>query len=355
MAPESISLDRARAVALQALKRMHEMAIAPTPEHFATWYTYYAGANPDLVAEVNRLDDRGGLDASITAQLHDTFLGTGRERKGLQNISDKIEAAMRTLMIQVGQVERGAQDYGKALNTLSGELSAHSDEALAGLVGMVIGETERMALLNRELEERLLQSGNEIKKLREDLESVRVEATTDGLTGLANRKAFDSALRSFAAEASERGSPLALLILDIDFFKKFNDTHGHQTGDQVLRLVAKTMQASIPAECMAARMGGEEFCVLVPRLGMEKAVQIAETIRMAVGSKMLKNRKTGAELGLITLSVGVSLYQDGEPLTSFVERSDEALYLAKRTGRNRVCTQIDLQRDAFQQAQQQAQ
>lgn len=259
MASEPMPMDRARAVALQSLKRMQEMAIAPTPEHYATWFTYYAGADAELVAEVNRLDDKGALTAETTAHLHENFLGTARERKGLQDVSTKIEHAMRTLLEQVGQVERGAHDYGKALNTLSGELSAHGQDELSALIGMVLAETDRMAVMNRALEEQLALSAAEINTLRANLETVKVEATTDALTGLANRKAFDSALRSLAIESGEAGAPLCLLMLDIDFFKKFNDTHGHQTGDQVLRLVAKTVQAVIPADCLAARLGGKSF------------------------------------------------------------------------------------------------
>jgi diguanylate cyclase len=123
---------------------------------------------------------------------------------------------MRVLMENVGEVEQGAQNYGKALSTLSGELSSHGQDELGTLVTMVLGETNRMADLNRHLEERLSQSAKEINRLRQDLEVVRVEATTDALTGLANRKAFDSALRNAAIEAGEKGGFLCALMLDID-------------------------------------------------------------------------------------------------------------------------------------------
>jgi diguanylate cyclase len=346
MAQAPTPADRSRSIALQAFKKMQDLGITPTPENYATWYAFFAGSNPDLCAEIQRLDDSGALGPEDTSRLHEAFLGTGRERRGLAAVSAQIESAMRVLMENVGEVEQGAQNYGKALSTLSGELSSHGQDELGTLVTMVLGETNRMADLNRHLEERLSQSAKEINRLRQDLEVVRVEATTDALTGLANRKAFDSALRNAAIEAGEKGGFLCALMLDIDFFKKFNDTHGHQTGDQVLKLVAKTMQTVVPDGCLPARLGGEEFCVLVPQLGLQQAKQIGETIRKAVGSKTLRNRKTGADLGAITLSCGVSEYVLGEALTTFLERADEALYLATRQGRNQVCTQIDLDREA---------
>jgi diguanylate cyclase len=343
MAQASTAVDQSRSIALQAFRKMQDMGITPTPENYATWYAFFAGSNPELSAEIQRLNQSGTLCPEDTGRLHDAFIGNGRERRGLAAVAAKIESAMRALMENGGEVEQGAQNYGKALTSLSGELSTHGEMELGTLVTMVLGETNRMADMNRQLEDRLSQSSSEISRLREDLEVVRVEASTDALTGLANRKAFDSALRSAAIEAGERGGFLCLLMLDIDFFKKFNDAHGHQTGDQVLKLVAKTMQSVVPEGCVPARLGGEEFCVIVPKLGLQQAKQIGETVRKAVGSKVLRNRKSGADLGTITLSCGVAEYVLGESLSTFIERSDEALYLAKRSGRNQVCTQNDLE------------
>lgn len=345
-APKSMS--RTRSIALQAFTRMQELGVPPTPENYATWFAYYSGSNPELSAEVDRLDLSGMLTAENTARLHDDFLGMAQERRGLQDISMKIEEAMRSLIEQVNQVERGAQDYGNALNSLSGDLSTHDTDSVSTLIAMVIGETERMALMNRDLEERLAQSASEISRLRTDLQTVRVEATTDGLTGLANRKAFDQDIQTQIEDAVRQGYSLSLLILDIDHFKTFNDTHGHQTGDQVLRLVARTVQSVLPPHCTAARLGGEEFCVLTPRFSLGQACQIGESIRKAVGSKVLKNRKTGEALGLVTLSVGVATHVFGETSSQLIERADEALYLAKHTGRNRVCSQTDLHLSALQ-------
>ena len=132
---------------------------------------------------------------------------------------------------------------------------------------------------------------------------------------------------------------MSLLIIDIDYFKKFNDTFGHQIGDQVLKLLAQTLTSSIKGQDLAARFGGEEFCVILPGTGVDNAVKLAEIIRNKVGKKQVKNRKTGESMGQITVSVGVAEFSYGEPLSQLILRADEAMYTAKRTGRNRVVSQ----------------
>lgn len=329
--------EKVKAIAVQALRRMHEIGMAPTPQNYATWFAYYEGSNTPLAEEIDRLvAQTGRIDPVEATRLHETYL-VDAEREGLERVSDQMEATIATLMADVGRAGEGARAYGETLDGLSGKLEAGGTGS--EILAQVLAETRRMSALNQQLEAKLNASAAEIQKLRTDLDQVREEANTDALTGLPNRKCFDRTLRQRAIEAGETGDPLCLLVLDIDHFKSFNDTHGHQTGDEVLRLVAKTVQQAVPKGCLPARLGGEEFAVLVPRLGFDQAVHLGETIRRAVGGKKLRNLKTGATLGTITLSVGVSLYDLGEPLAQFFERGDEALYLAKASGRDRVCTE----------------
>ena len=131
-------------------------------------------------------------------------------------------------------------------------------------------------------------------------------------------------------------------MIDIDHFKQFNDTHGHVLGDQILRLVARTITRLVREEDIPARYGGEEFTVVLPGATLDKAVEIADTIRLNVASKNAVNRRTGAVLGTITLSAGVAQYRPGESLTSLIIRADEVMYLAKQRGRNRVLSEKDI-------------
>jgi diguanylate cyclase len=182
--------------------------------------------------------------------------------------------------------------------------------------------------------------------LRQKLDVVQLEALTDTLTGLANRKMFDIAVRQASLESTETKQPMCLLLLDIDFFKAFNDTFGHQLGDEVLKLVAHTLK-EVPARRkhdIRARYGGEEFAIVLPRTPLARALEFAERTRRRIASKKVVHRRTQESLGSVTLSIGVARFQPGEALAKFIARADAALYAAKRNGRNRVVSEADLVR-----------
>ncbi|MGC2855948.1 diguanylate cyclase domain-containing protein [Novispirillum sp. DQ9] len=348
-----MTFEQAKATALKALKLMSDGGVPPTPANFATWYTYASGTMPALNSEIDRMRLSGApLAGAALETLHDKYLGGSDDRAHVATVSERIEEAMRVLVENLGQAEAGAQAYGATLTTLSGELTAQaggSDPGASGglqrLINSVVQETNRMISVNQQLEDRLNKSAQEIEKLRKDLDVVKEEAATDALTGIANRKAFETALQKNMQDARAGGGFLSLLILDIDFFKKFNDTHGHQTGDQVLKLVARMMVDVVGDRGLPARIGGEEFAVLLPNMGLPHARALAEALRGKVATKVLKNRRTGEELGAITLSIGVAEWVIGEPGGNMIERADEALYLAKRSGRNQVRTQTELERE----------
>ncbi|WP_421860960.1 GGDEF domain-containing protein [Parvibaculum sp.] len=187
-----------------------------------------------------------------------------------------------------------------------------------------------------ELEEHLQATKKELNELQENLEKAHSEARTDGLTGLNNRKAFDEALTRELENAAQTGEPLCLAIGDIDHFKKFNDTFGHRTGDQVLRLVASCLKSGALNGHIAARYGGEEFAVIMPATEVASAETIANGVRETVQARELVKRSTGESLGRVTMSLGIAQFQPGDTAASIVERADACLYEAKRNGRNRV-------------------
>ncbi len=172
------------------------------------------------------------------------------------------------------------------------------------------------------------------------------EALTDALTGIPNRKSFDMRLRVAAREARENEEPLSLLFADIDHFKHFNDTFGHQIGDQVLRLVARTLTDSVKGRDTPARHGGEEFAIILPQTPLNAARIVADQIRLGLMRRRLVGRDRRDNYGSVTLSFGAAEYRPGESLTTFVERADAALYFAKRHGRNRVATEDMVQAEA---------
>ena len=182
--------------------------------------------------------------------------------------------------------------------------------------------TEQLEQKTRALEEANAHLGSAIETLH------RI-STQDGLTGVANRRHFDDTLSLEWRRAARSGMPVSLLMLDIDFFKRFNDAHGHQAGDEVLRRVAQVLSDTVHrAADVVARYGGEEFVVLLPETAEEHAREIAESLRAHI-----------EKLGTVTASLGVATQvptRDASNAEELVKRADEALYEAKRLGRNRV-------------------
>ncbi len=200
-------------------------------------------------------------------------------------------------------------------------------------------ETRRAGERNRVLEQQVTASAARITRLRQNLAEMKQEATTDVLTGIANRKAFEARLRRAITQARSEQGALSVLLLDIDNFKRFNDLHGHRTGDLVLRLVGRVLADNVKGRDCAARYGGEEFAILLAGADLRAGATVAQQICDALSGKHLVNKGSGQGLGRVTASVGVAQFRDNETPAALVERADLALYQAKRTGRNRVCVE----------------
>ncbi len=338
----------ARTYGDKAMVQLGDLLIPATPNNYAIWYVYHSGRTPDLKRDVDTLiDSKEPITPERTSEIYDRYFGGATEGQTLRNTGQGLEAAISKLVGFLSEAGAGTEEYGKALEHYSTQLvdTAGAEEARA-IVTAILGETKNMAERQANLREELAASTQEIKTLREGIRDARREAMTDALTGIANRKALNERLRESMEEADETGAPMCVLMLDIDFFKKFNDSYGHQLGDQVLRLVARTLTECIKGRDLAARYGGEEFVILLPLTSLENAFKLADHIRETVAAKRIVNRSTGDSLGQITLSIGASRYRPGEDSEALVKRADEALYAAKRGGRNRVLSEKDVSASA---------
>jgi diguanylate cyclase len=339
------SLDVASHCARAALGLMERHKVPPHPENYAIWYAYVAGRNPELTAAIDEILRTGKkFTAKVNDQLYERFAVFPQDTAELREVGQRVEEAVGRVLEYLSNANQGTSDYGIALENFSGKLAdQQSVTGLSELIGGILAETKVMAELNRQLEQRLESSSIEIARLRNHLDDLKREASTDALTQLANRKLFDHSLNLAAHEAKASDSPLSLLMIDIDHFKQFNDTYGHQLGDQVLKLVARSLTEIAQAKDTAARYGGEEFAVILPATPLEKSVEVAESIRSQVSTKRLTNRRTGQVLGQVTLSIGAAILRPEEAPDTLVHRADEAMYLAKRQGRNRVKSEADLE------------
>jgi len=260
----------------------------------------------------------------------------------MESVGGNIESLIADML---GKLERSAQhtaDYKDTLSAATGELGGERSPAdVRKLVDGLIAATRAMEHRAKSLEGELQASSQQVSELRDKLADVRKEALTDQLTCIANRKAFDEAARAAIAAVTDEDEDVALLLCDIDHFKNFNDTWGHQTGDQVLRLVAACLSENVKGRDTAARYGGEEFAVLLRGTSLEAATRVANQIRITVETKKLVKKSTGDVLGTITISIGVAQIGRGEAVETVLRRADACLYGAKHNGRNLVINQKD--------------
>jgi len=319
-----------------ALPLMSRNSIPATPRHYAVWYDYVSGRNQALKDSIDRvLAEQRGLTAQLSDELYDTYFRSSEEQ-----LIEQMRAEMRTLVSAVVQrlADSGdqASHYGNVLESYHERLTRDPGrDEFRRLLNDFTVETRAMLAANRRLEQQLQQTNSELDELRQQLETARQEASTDALTDLANRKAFDTALEEYCATAAA-GNGLCLIMADIDHFKRFNDSHGHLIGDKLLRFVAKILKDSVKGQDLVARFGGEEFTILLPDTSLRGALAVAESLRTRVQDQKLRRTDNQRPLGGVTVSLGVACLRAGETADAFVARADAALYQSKRLGRNRV-------------------
>ncbi len=335
--------ERTMAFAEIALGQIRALRQPATPRHFEVWYTYATGYNPSLNQMINEILARNGtLADSDIDQIFESFISNTRLTERIDEVGSHVMGEIEQVMAMIGAAAGNASNYTESLIEVAQKLGLASDApAVRALVESLVQATKEMEQNNHALEARLNASKQEITQLQQNLETVRNESLTDPLTSLANRKFFDQALATAIEDAIGRGEPLSLMMTDVDHFKKFNDSFGHLTGDQVLRLVAMSVKQNVKGQDTAARYGGEEFAIVLPNTVLRSAITVADHIRRAVMSKELMKRSTGEHLGRVTISIGVATLQKGDTAQSLIERADTCLYAAKRNGRNRVISEAD--------------
>jgi diguanylate cyclase len=328
---------QAYGLARRAIEAMESHRVWPTPLNFELWTHYVCDPNGAIGKEIQRLLNAGEpFTETVTEDLATEFLPKAKLNEQIRDAGDKLSRELAQVGKAMASAQKSSEAYGETLADVSKELVANEPQALTRIVSTLTTATRKVQRENQSLEKQLKESTAEVTRLRRHLEQVRRDATTDALTNLANRKAFDEELERACTAADEAGEPVTLAVVDIDHFKNFNDTWGHQTGDQVIRYVASVLGRIAPSPRFAARYGGEEFGIIFPGERAAEVVQALEEIREEVSSRTLKRRSTDEDLGAVTISLGLAERRRGEDTHSFVERADGALYVSKRTGRNRV-------------------
>ncbi|MEZ5997767.1 MAG: GGDEF domain-containing protein [Hyphomonas sp.] len=208
--------------------------------------------------------------------------------------------------------------------------------ALGGILANLVKENRRMAATTHQLHAGLQESQKQIETLNKELEEVQYQSLRDPLTAVSNRRAFDKRLVEDVQNAFDNGEKLCLAIADLDYFKKVNDTYGHQTGDDVLQMFASIIMKNIKGADMVARIGGEEFAIILPQTDVFAAYNLMVKIKRAFRDAELTCARSGRVLRELTASFGISRYQPGMTPDQMMEEADSLLYMAKNEGRDRV-------------------
>ena len=327
-------------VALGQIKSLRQTAV---PRNYEIWYVYATGYNSPLNKIINETLARNGkLTEADLEQIYETYLSQIKTTDRIDKVGARVIGEIDDVMTLITDALGMSASYDDSLTgATKSSKSPRTTSRSRRSSKRWSKSTREMRETNKALEERLTLSKSEISNLQQSLEAIRAESLTDPLTGLGNRKYFDRSIDSAVQTALANGEPLSLLMFDIDHFKSFNDTYGHLTGDQVLRLVGMSLKQTIKGQDITARYGGEEFAVVLPNTALRQALTVADHIRRAVMSKELKKKSTGEILGRVTISVGVSMLKPGDDTDSLIERADACLYAAKRNGRNRVICEAD--------------
>lgn len=252
--------------------------------------------------------------------------GERLETRHVIRLLGPLMAWTRSVAADMSQYQAVVGGMAQWLRDKPGPMSEPQRVAAAGLLA-------QMADANEQLHRRLNQSEMMLQRQADEIATYMSEARTDALTGLPNRRAFDEHLQRSLVEWDRSGRELAIMMVDIDHFKRCNDTYGHPVGDQVLCRVAEALRRTMRASDLVVRLGGEEMSVILPGVGIQAACHAAHRARQSIEQACFQDN--GASFR-VTVSVGVAGCVRGDTPSRLVRRADEALYAAKQAGRNRV-------------------
>jgi diguanylate cyclase len=326
-----------------AIKQLTSFKIPPDPVNYVVMYDYASGRNNSLVSEVDQcIKNRDAITVAKCRDWYEQYVIKNLALK-TDNLVKDFRSSLDELLHFIAKSASVYPEYGTKLQAFSDALAkADSFTDVIGLVKEVIRETAHMSQSTNQMVTHLTNMQTEIQGLRQQLANKDAEANTDQLTGLLNRRGLEKSLIHVIQQAHTNAAPLSVIMIDIDHFKRINDTHGHLVGDNVLQIVAHTIRDGIKGQDIAARYGGEEFVILLPDTPLAGGAALADKIRTLFENQTWRTRTTGQAIGKITISAGVALYRPDEEPNTTVRRADEALYASKKNGRNQVTSEDQL-------------
>lgn len=323
---------RELAHAITAFLVEHDLDISPANLSLA--HAIFSGADPALARKIAmRVRAGEAITQPWLNELAETD-ASRPDRADLDRLITRLENNIDLFSTHSSAARLVTQDYGSELeqHVIDLEQVQKTGQLVTNLAGLARAMLER----TRKAEDDMRKSEDEAKALRRSLARAKRDAEIDHLTGLPNRRAFETLLERHYAEAQAAGEPLSVAFCDIDEFKRVNDLHGHEAGDRVIKLIAATLAKISDDHCHVARHGGEEFVMLFRGLSPAEAAKRLDDARENLAGRRLINRKTDEPFGQITFSGGVADVLGYGEVRAALKAADDALYRAKEGGRNRV-------------------
>jgi diguanylate cyclase len=326
-----------------ALNYIAKHNLSANPVNYTVWYEYVSGKNMKLKEAIDHsLDAAKSLNNNNVELLYQKYVADG-DRIIISKLLAKISLMLKDITHHVSETDGDLSGHSKNLGDLAEKIGeAHDYNDIKMIVDQMIVETKALVKSGKRLQTRMKISSDDLRQLHQELEKSQQEAQTDTLTSLINRRGLEKRLELERIRSRQNDSPFSIIMMDIDHFKRVNDTFGHLVGDSILRSFAHMIKDHLRKNDIAARYGGEEFLILLPETEIKGAEAVGQKIRKALSTKEWRLKETGKSIGKITVSMGISLYKFNEPEKSLIKRADDALYLAKNNGRDQIITQKEL-------------
>lgn len=328
------SVDPAETV----ITKMREQGISSLPRNYELVYQFLNTSNPKLILEFAALGRRPSqiqLDA-----VGMRFLPHHYPESAAEQSLDSVYKEMLGMIRMFRQDQSRLRKYSNVLGETSARVSrkdARDKDGMHTLRRILWSATGDTLEKSEAVIYQMVEQAAELTRLKSELEEYKRLCAIDPVTRLANRRAFDKRLSAIYDQKSGTAAQ-AMIIADIDHFKTFNDTYGHQVGDRVLSATAAVMKKTLGSETFISRTGGEEFAIILDGTDLEEALKTAERVREAIASTPLKDHNDGLDCGRVTISLGLCMATDASSPQDLYHKADAALYDAKKSGRNQVKT-----------------
>lgn len=330
--------------AKDSLLKIEQQGLLPTPLHYLVMFEWLCQIDPVIAEQIDTtIKLKQYNDVTSEEIFHQLFGHLIQNKLPTAEFADMIKLLISNMHTWLSQSSQNNQEIESELNAITETLSKEGlvNHALEQLNNKIMPKLKAQHQQTLELTKSMTESQTEIVNLKAELEKATSISLTDELTNIPNRRGFKKIITDVIEQAQTAQSSFILIVIDVDFFKKINDTHGHLLGDSILRYLARFLTQETKGKDFIARVGGEEFVVVLTDTSYDNGIKFANQLRLKLANKPLQIRTQKQALN-ITISAGVAMYQMGEEYDSLFNRADKALYLAKNKGRNKVCGETEL-------------